>query len=60
MTRVKDIANLIENFAPKFLKEDYDNVGLMVGDIEKSVKRVMISLDCKLDTIEEAKSKILI
>lgn len=57
MTRVKDVANLIENFAPKFLKEDYDNVGLMVGDMDKSVKKVMISLDCKLETIEEAKSK---
>ena len=32
MTKVIDIAKEIEEFAPKFLKEDYDNVGLMVGD----------------------------
>ena len=40
MTRVIDIAKEIEGFAPKFLKEDYDNVGLMVGDESKEIKKL--------------------
>lgn len=56
MTKVLDIATAIEKFAPNFLKESYDNVGLMVGDMNKEVKKILLSLDCKLDTIEEAKN----
>lgn len=54
MTKIKDIIREIEKFAPKCLQEDYDNVGLMVGDDEKEVKRVLLSLDCTNDAIEEA------
>ena len=32
MARVIDITKEIEKKAPKFLMEDYDNVGMMVGD----------------------------
>lgn len=54
MSRVKDIAKEIETIAPKFLKEDYDNVGLMVGDKNKEVKTVLLALDCTKDVIKEA------
>lgn len=54
MTKVIDISKEIEEFAPKFLKEDYDNVGLMVGDDQKAVKRVLLSLDCTNEVIKEA------
>ena len=55
MKRVKDIIKIMEEFAPINLKEDFDNVGLMVGDKEKEVKKVLLSLDCTLEVIEEAK-----
>ena len=55
MRKVKDIIFEMENFAPNYLKEDFDNVGLMVGDREKDVNRVILALDCTLDVIEEAK-----
>jgi len=54
MTKVKEISKEIEKFAPEFLKEEYDNVGLMVGDEEKEVKKVLLSLDCTNEVIEEA------
>lgn len=54
MTNVKNIAKEIEKFAPKFLMEDYDNVGLMVGDGNKEVKKVLLSLDCTNEVIKEA------
>ena len=54
MNKVTDIAKEIEQFAPEFLKEDYDNVGLMVGDGDKEVKKVLLSLDCTNEVIKEA------
>jgi dinuclear metal center YbgI/SA1388 family protein len=54
MTKVTDIAKEIEQFAPEFLKEDYDNIGLMVGDDQKEVKKVLLSLDCTNEVIKEA------
>ena len=53
--KVKEIIKAMENLAPTFLKESYDNVGLMVGEKEKEVKRVLLALDCTKDVIEEAK-----
>ena len=57
MKKVKDIIKVMENFAPVNLKEDFDNVGLMVGDKEKEVKKILLALDCTLEVIEEAKEK---
>lgn len=55
MKKIKDIISVMEDFAPKCLKEDFDNVGLMVGDKEKTVKKILLALDCTLDVIQEAK-----
>lgn len=46
-----------EKIAPPHLKEDFDNVGLMVGDREKEIKKVLLALDCTMDVIEEAKKE---
>ena len=48
MTQVLDIVNKMEKFAPSRLKEDFDNVGLMVGDKNKAVKKVLLALDLSL------------
>lgn len=57
MKKVKDIIKIMEDFAPKNLKEDFDNVGFMVGDKEKDVNKILLALDCTLDVIQEAKEK---
>lgn len=54
MVRVAEVMKEIEAVAPKFLKEDYDNVGLMVGDKEMKVKKVLLALDCTNEVIKEA------
>lgn len=54
MKKVCDIIREMEKFAPPFLKESFDNVGLMVGSKEKDVKKVLISLDATLEVIDEA------
>lgn len=54
---VKDITKIMENYAPSKFKEDYDNVGLMVGDKNDKVTGILIALDCTLDVINEAIEK---
>ncbi|MDS0524036.1 Nif3-like dinuclear metal center hexameric protein [Clostridium sp. SHJSY1] len=56
-TKVRDIIKEMEKIAPSFLKESYDNVGLMVGEEEKQVKKVLLALDCTKEVICEAKDK---
>ncbi|WP_315116832.1 Nif3-like dinuclear metal center hexameric protein [uncultured Clostridium sp.] len=55
--KVKDLMDIMEDYAPLKYKEDFDNVGLMVGDPECEVKSILVALDCTLDVIEEAKKK---
>ena len=44
MPTIEDIAAFLEQFAPPELAEDWDNVGLLVGDRHRSVGRVMTCL----------------
>ena len=39
--KVKDFMKLVESHAPISYKEDYDNVGLMVGDGEEELKGIL-------------------
>lgn len=57
MVKVKDIAAVIEDFAPKSLQESYDNAGLQVGDPESAVSAVLLALDVNEDVIKEAKER---
>lgn len=52
--KVKDIAAVIENFAPLRLQESYDNAGLQVGDPEMNVSAVLLCLDVTEDILAEA------
>ncbi|GAA0068922.1 Nif3-like dinuclear metal center hexameric protein [Clostridium sardiniense] len=53
--KVKDIKYAMNKIAPEVLKEDFDNVGLMVGDEEQEVSKILLALDCTKKVIEEAK-----
>ena len=52
--KVKEIAEIIERVCPARLAYDWDNVGLLCGDAEKDVKKVFVTLDTNLDTVNEA------
>ena len=54
MTSVADIANYLEEFAPRRLAEEWDNVGLLVGDSLQEVERVMTCLTVTPASAEEA------
>ena len=55
--KVSTIEDIMEKFAPAILKEDYDNVGLMVGDSSAEVTKILLALDCTMDVISEAMNK---
>ncbi len=57
MTTVKDIIDFMEGCAPGFLAFDGDNVGLIVGRAEKSVTKVLLTLDVDEKVVQEAQSK---
>ena len=42
MYTVKEIVSAIEELAPKELAESWDNPGLMVGDFDAPVRRILI------------------
>lgn len=48
------VINIIENFASKKLAEDWDNVGLQVGNPAQPVSCVFLSLDLNEEVLEEA------
>ncbi|MBW9147422.1 Nif3-like dinuclear metal center hexameric protein [Clostridium sp. CM028] len=57
LLKVSTIEHIMQQVAPHILKEDYDNVGLMVGDKDAQVTKILIALDCTMDVIREAKNK---
>ena len=52
--RIKEVTELIEELCPLHYAEDFDNVGLLVGDREHEVSGILVSLDCLEETVEEA------
>ncbi len=54
MSTVRDILNFCLSKAPKEYKEDWDNVGLLCGNMDAEVNRVLVALDVTLDVAKEA------
>ncbi len=52
--KVKDITSALEEWAPKAYQEDYDNCGLLVGDPNQSIDKVLITLDVTEAVMDEA------
>ena len=52
--KVKDIIQVIEDFAPLSAQEGWDNSGLCVGSPEDDVNGVLLALDCTPGLVDEA------
>ena len=50
----RDIIEIMEKKYPVSCALDWDNVGLLVGDPEKEVKRIYVALDATEEVIEAA------
>ncbi len=51
---IKDITNAIEELAPLQYAEDFDNVGLLVGNYASQVEGVLVTLDTLENVVDEA------
>lgn len=54
VTTVGAVCRFLDGLAPRELAESWDNVGLLVGDRERSVERLMTCLTITPDSVEEA------
>lgn len=54
MHKVKDILLFLEQYAPYELAESWDNCGLLVGDENEKVTKVLCALDATQDVLNEA------
>ncbi|MGL2967542.1 Nif3-like dinuclear metal center hexameric protein [Flavobacterium sp. XGLA_31] len=57
MSKIKDILTILEEMAPLAYAEDFDNVGLLVGDANAEVSGILVCHDALESVIEEAITK---
>ena len=54
MTSIKEVCGFLDSFAPTRLAEDWDNVGLLVGDAGSPAKKIMTCLTVTQESADEA------
>lgn len=54
MSTVNSVCQFMDAFAPRALAEDWDNVGLLIGDRNANVKKVMTCLTVTPESVAEA------
>lgn len=52
--KLSEIINPLEKVFPKSNMEEWDNVGLMVGDRDMEIKKIQVSLDVTMNVIDNA------
>jgi putative NIF3 family GTP cyclohydrolase 1 type 2 len=56
MITIREVVDHLERVAPPSYQEDYDNSGLITGNLEQRVTSALLSLDCTEEVIDEAKA----
>ena len=54
MTTVREVIQIIEDFAPPCYQESYDNSGMQVGDVNYKLTGILLCIDVTEDVVEEA------
>lgn len=54
MPTVKEVYQFIDKIAPFSTQEEWDNSGLLVGDENKSVNKILFALDITYDVVKQA------
>lgn len=57
MMRLAEITKYLEAYAPLNYQEDYDNSGLLTGDMNQEITGALVALDCTEDVVDEAIEK---
>lgn len=55
--KIGKIAWLLEKWAPCSNAESFDNIGLLVGEVEEELTGILVTLDCLEEVVEEAIQK---
>jgi len=55
--KISKIAQAVEEIAPLGLAQDWDNVGLLIGDPNKTIKNILVTIDTTMAVVEEAKKQ---
>ncbi len=55
--KIKEIAERIDEIVPLKLAQDWDNVGLLIGDPNKNVKNILLTIDITKEVLSEAKKQ---
>jgi GTP cyclohydrolase I len=49
-----DVAKFMEDLAPLNLAEDWDNVGLLLGNSQSDIRKILVCLDATSEVVDEA------
>ncbi|MCB0805351.1 MAG: Nif3-like dinuclear metal center hexameric protein [Bacteroidales bacterium] len=55
--KIQELIHPLEELAPGYLQEAYDNSGLLVGDLKRNIEKAIITLDVTEKVLEEANDK---
>lgn len=48
------LTSAVEKIAPRYLAEEWDNVGILIGDPSQQISKVLLTLDCTEKVVQEA------
>jgi len=51
---IREISQVLEQYAPLELQAEYDNSGLIIGDPDKEISKALITLDITEEVLDEA------
>ena len=54
MATIKNIIDILDQWAPPAYAEDFDNVGLLIGEAKNECSGILVSLDCIEKVVDEA------
>ena len=52
--RLSSLIKHLEDYAPSNYQEDYDNSGLIIGNVNQEVHAALVALDCTEEIVDEA------
>ena len=57
MVKLTEVTEFLNSIAPPHLAESYDNVGLLIGDKDKEIHKVLVTLDADEAVALDAQKK---
>lgn len=55
--KVQELVNILASIAPLPYQENYDNSGLLTGDVNAEITQILVTLDCTEAVLDEAIEK---